>query len=218
MIESEDGVPSTTLTAILVAFARCVPRHRSLARPSCSRFGNEERGPCRRTTRSPARTRSPLPPATPATWRPRRLEDPEREQGRGADRRAHARRVELCGPARLDSLVGKKPALIEWQVFPSMQPNPQFVDDACRARSRTRRRRCCFCVEVELRSAAAAKAMTAAGYSTCLNVADGFEGPLDAQGKRGSAGGMEGGGTSVETNVNRNSDDFDVGQQQERGA
>jgi len=37
------------------------------------------------------------------------------------------------------------------------------------------------------RSAAAAKAMTAAGYSTCLNVADGFEGPLDAQGKRGSA-------------------------------
>jgi len=41
------------------------------------------------------------------------------------------------------------------------------------------------------RSAAAAKAMTAAGYSTCLNVADGFEGPLDANGKRGSAAGWK---------------------------
>ncbi len=37
-----------------------------------------------------------------------------------------------------------------------------------------------------VRSVAAAKAMSAAGYSTCLNVADGFEGPLDAQGKRGA--------------------------------
>src|SRR5260370_41485640 len=44
------------------------------------------------------------------------------------------------------------------------------------------------------RSAAAAKAMTAAGYSTCLNVAEGFGGPLDAQAKRGSAGGWEGAG------------------------
>src|SRR5260370_22642359 len=44
------------------------------------------------------------------------------------------------------------------------------------------------------RSAAAAKAMTAAGYSTCLNVAEGFEGPLDAQAKRGSAGGWKGAG------------------------
>ena len=38
------------------------------------------------------------------------------------------------------------------------------------------------------RSAAAAKAMTAAGYSTCLNVSDGFEGPMDAQAKRGAEG------------------------------
>jgi rhodanese-related sulfurtransferase len=44
------------------------------------------------------------------------------------------------------------------------------------------------------RSAAAAKAMTAAGYSTCLNVADGFEGPLDAQAKRGTAGGWKAAG------------------------
>jgi hypothetical protein len=41
------------------------------------------------------------------------------------------------------------------------------------------------------RSAAAAKAMTAAGYSTCFNVADGFEGP-DAQASA-ARGGLEGG-------------------------
>ena len=63
--------------------------------------------------------------------------------------------------------LAKKPALLEWQVFPSMQPNPEFV---------------------------AAKAMTAAGYSTCFNVADGFEGPLDAQAKRGAAGGWKAAG------------------------
>ena len=34
--------------------------------------------------------------------------------------------------------------------------------------------------------------MTAAGYSTCFNVADGFEGPLDAQGQARLGGGMEG--------------------------
>ena len=44
------------------------------------------------------------------------------------------------------------------------------------------------------RSAAAAKAMTAAGYSTCLNVADGFEGPLDAQAKRGASAGWKAAG------------------------
>ena len=36
--------------------------------------------------------------------------------------------------------------------------------------------------------------MTAAGYSTCFNVADGFEGPLDAQAKRGAAGGWKAAG------------------------
>jgi len=45
-----------------------------------------------------------------------------------------------------------------------------------------------------VRSAAAARAMTAAGYSTCLNVSDGFEGPMDAQGKRGSQAGWKAAG------------------------
>ncbi|MBM3646258.1 MAG: rhodanese-like domain-containing protein [Alphaproteobacteria bacterium] len=92
----------------------------------------------------------------------------------------------------LESL-GKKPALIEWQVFPSMQPNPEFVA-ALSGALPDRAAPLLFLCRSGARSAAAAKAMTAAGYSTCLNVADGFEGPLDAQAKRGTSGGWKAAG------------------------
>jgi rhodanese-related sulfurtransferase len=89
--------------------------------------------------------------------------------------------------------LAKKPALIEWQVFPSMQPNPEFVAALSGALA-DKEAPLLFICRSGARSAAAAKAMTAAGYSTCLNVADGFEGPLDAQAKRGAAGGWKAAG------------------------
>jgi rhodanese-related sulfurtransferase len=89
--------------------------------------------------------------------------------------------------------LAKKPALIEWQVFPSMQPNPEFVA-ALSGALINKEAPLLFICRSGARSAAAAKAMTAAGYSTCLNVADGFEGPLDAQAKRGAAGGWKAAG------------------------
>lgn len=90
-------------------------------------------------------------------------------------------------------MLAKKPALIEWQVFPSMQPNPEFVAALSGALA-DKEAPLLFICRSGARSAAAAKAMTAAGYSTCLNVADGFEGPLDAQAKRGTAGGWKAAG------------------------
>ena len=92
----------------------------------------------------------------------------------------------------LESL-GKKAGLVEWQVFPSMQPNPEFVA-ALSGALPDKEAPLLFLCRSGARSAAAAKAMTAAGYSTCLNVADGFEGPLDAQAKRGGAGGWKAAG------------------------
>src|SRR6266542_3073750 len=89
--------------------------------------------------------------------------------------------------------LAKKPALIEWQVFPSMQPNPEFVAALSGALANKAAPLLSIC-RSGARSAASAKAMTAAGYSTCLNVSDGFEGPLDAQAKRGAAGGWEAAG------------------------
>ena len=89
--------------------------------------------------------------------------------------------------------LAKKPALVEWQVFPSMQPNPDFVT-ALSGAFANKDAPLLFLCRSGARSAAAAKAMTAAGYSTCLNVADGFEGPLNAEAKRGSAGGWKAAG------------------------
>jgi len=89
--------------------------------------------------------------------------------------------------------IGKKPALLEWQVFPGMQQNPEFTSALGNAVA-NKDTPLLFLCRSGARSAAAAKAMTAAGYSTCFNVADGFEGPLDAQGKRGSAAGWKAAG------------------------
>ena len=88
---------------------------------------------------------------------------------------------------------GKKPALLEWQVFPSMQPNPDFVAQLSGAVG-NKEAPLLFLCRSGVRSAAAAKAMTAAGYSTCLNVSDGFEGPLDGSAKRGTSGGWKASG------------------------
>lgn len=89
--------------------------------------------------------------------------------------------------------LARKPALVEWQVFPSMQPNPEFVATLS-AVVPDKATPLLFLCRSGARSAAAAKAMTAAGYCTCLNVSDGFEGPLDATARRGSAGGWKAAG------------------------
>ena len=92
----------------------------------------------------------------------------------------------------LDSLA-KQLVLVEWQVFPSMQPNPQFVDQLSAALP-DKTAPLLFLCRSGARSAAAAKATTAAGYSSCFNVSEGFEGPLDAEQMRGRVGGWKAAG------------------------
>jgi rhodanese-related sulfurtransferase len=89
--------------------------------------------------------------------------------------------------------LARKPVLLEWQTFPSMQLNPEFVT-ALSSAFTDKDAPLLFLCRSGARSAAAAKAMTAAGYSSCLNVSDGFEGPLNAEAKRGSAGGWKAAG------------------------
>ena len=86
--------------------------------------------------------------------------------------------------------IGKKPALLEWLEFPSAQQNPEFVSTLGNAVA-DKDTPLLFLCRSGVRSVAAAKAITAAGYSTCLNVTEGFEGPLDAQGRRGSEAGWK---------------------------
>jgi len=96
------------------------------------------------------------------------------------------------GQPDLESL-GKKPTLLEWHVFPNMQPNPGFVA-ALAGSVADKDALLLFLCRSGARSAAAAKAMTAAGYSTCFNVADGFEGPLDSRARRGATAGWKAAG------------------------
>jgi rhodanese-related sulfurtransferase len=98
----------------------------------------------------------------------------------------------FVGTADLAS-IGKKSAHLEWQTFPSMQPNPDFVS-ALTGGVADKNTPLLFLCRSGARSAAAAKAMTAAGHTTCLNVTDGFEGPLDAGAKRGGSGGWKASG------------------------
>ena len=87
----------------------------------------------------------------------------------------------------------KKPGLLEWQVFPGMQANTEFVGSLSGGVA-DKETPILFLCRSGVRSAAAAKAMTAAGYLNCFNISDGFEGPLDGQAKRGGQAGWKAAG------------------------
>jgi rhodanese-related sulfurtransferase len=87
----------------------------------------------------------------------------------------------------------KKPALIEWQVFPTMQVNAEFVAGLSGALGE-RDTPMFFLCRSGVRSVAAAKAMAAAGYSSCFNVTDGFEGPLNERAVRSATAGWKAAG------------------------
>ena len=82
---------------------------------------------------------------------------------------------------------------LSWQVFPQMQVNEDFVAQVEKASLPKDTEILCIC-RSGARSANAASALTAAGYTNCWNVAEGFEGDRDAQGHRGSAGGWKAAG------------------------
>jgi len=92
------------------------------------------------------------------------------------------------------SSVGKRSVLVEWQDFPGGQLNTAFVDrlaEALAAIGANKDNELLFICRSGGRSLGAARAMAAAGYSRCRNVADGFEGPLDPNRHRGTLGGWK---------------------------
>ena len=85
---------------------------------------------------------------------------------------------------------GKQPVLVQWQVYPSMQNNPKFLE-ALAAAKLEYGGHIYFICRSGARSMAAAMAAKAAGYKHVYNVKDGFEGPQDARGHRGNVGGWK---------------------------
>jgi rhodanese-related sulfurtransferase len=85
---------------------------------------------------------------------------------------------------------GKQTVLIPWQVYPTMQRNGSFADNLKQA-GLTAENKIYFICRSGVRSMSAAEAARAAGFPQVFNVADGFEGPPDAEGHRGGIAGWK---------------------------
>jgi rhodanese-related sulfurtransferase len=86
--------------------------------------------------------------------------------------------------------VGRVPGamLIEWTTYPSGARNPSFLDELKAAVDDPQAPLLFFCRSGQ-RSDSAARVAAAAGYTMAFNVLEGFEGPKDPQGHRGTLGG-----------------------------
>jgi rhodanese-related sulfurtransferase len=88
---------------------------------------------------------------------------------------------------------GRQPVLVEWQTYPAMAANPDFVAEVAQAGVK-KGQSLYFICRSGARSRAAAIAMTASGYGPCYNVAGGFEGARDEEGHRGTVEGWKAAG------------------------
>ena len=79
---------------------------------------------------------------------------------------------------------------IEWQMYPSMQINPDFVQTVEEAGVAKDAEVFLLC-RSGVRSIAAAEALTAAGYENAYNVLEGFEGDKNQNGQRATVGGWK---------------------------
>ncbi|HEX4303881.1 MAG TPA: rhodanese-like domain-containing protein [Rhizomicrobium sp.] len=87
--------------------------------------------------------------------------------------------------------LGRDVALVEWQMFPTMQVNPAFVEDTAQATGAAKDAPVLFLCRSGARSRSAAIALTRAGYAKAYNVAGGFEGDLDGERHRGARNGWK---------------------------
>mgnify|MGYP002737323405 CR=1 FL=1 len=89
--------------------------------------------------------------------------------------------------------LGKKPLFLPWLFFPSMEVNPQFVQNLETVHL-SQEAPLLFLCRSGVRSRAAAVAMTARGYARCYNISGGFEGDADTAHHRGTLNGWKAGG------------------------
>lgn len=94
------------------------------------------------------------------------------------------------------SATGRPLWLVEWVGFPGLARNPAFLDELSDQMDGSVPERLLFICRSGARSLAAAEAAAAAlaaqGVDAhCANVAEGFEGDLDAEGRRGRINGWK---------------------------
>ncbi len=86
--------------------------------------------------------------------------------------------------------LGKQVVLASWQLAPSMQVNPGFIEEL-KAAGLKPQQKLYFLCRSGVRSQSAGQAAVAAGFPHAFNVADGFEGPPNMLGQRGTSAGWQ---------------------------
>ena len=89
--------------------------------------------------------------------------------------------------------VNREVQLVEWQSYPTMAANPEFVTQVSSVNT-DKNVPLFFLCRSGARSRAAAIAMTRAGYTRAYNIVGGFEGDLNAERHRGTASGWKASG------------------------
>jgi rhodanese-related sulfurtransferase len=92
------------------------------------------------------------------------------------------------------SEIGKRVLTVEWQTCPESKVDAGFSErmtKALDAAGASKDNELFFICRSGARSRMAAEAMANVGYRRCRNVADGFEGPLDADRHRGQVAGWK---------------------------
>jgi rhodanese-related sulfurtransferase len=95
------------------------------------------------------------------------------------------------------SKIGKRVLSVEWQTSPESRIDAAFparLNEVLDAAGADKGAELFFICRSGGRSRMAAEAMANAGYRRCRNVADGFEGPLDANRHRGQVAGWKAAG------------------------
>lgn len=95
------------------------------------------------------------------------------------------------------SEIGKRVLTVEWQTSPESRIDvafPERLSDVLAEAGADKDTELFFICRSGGRSRMAAEAMASAGYRRCRNVADGFEGPLDANRHRGRVAGWKAAG------------------------
>ncbi len=88
------------------------------------------------------------------------------------------------------SPLGKKVYFIEWQKYPLMEKNPDFLQEI-KDFGFSKDSKIIFICRSGARSRSAAEFLTNHGYKNCLNFCEGFEGSHDSDGHRGKTNGWK---------------------------
>ncbi|MCP4494771.1 MAG: rhodanese-like domain-containing protein [Gammaproteobacteria bacterium] len=86
--------------------------------------------------------------------------------------------------------LSKKPALVSWVLFPDNRLNSDFLVQVAEVTT-DKNAPLLFLCRAGVRSRFAAAAVTKAGYHSCYNILQGFEGDKNSVGHRGRTGGWK---------------------------